>query len=303
MLGGYLRGMHIQQRTSTSDGQTAVTILSDESPGLLDRLRRALEQAGIDCAIQPAGSPVRVGVAYIRSIDPELHGGSSFVQVAALGAKPALMVNTPGSVRIAEWSPLATHALRDRGVPQPRRMWCLDHDDLQRAFEVLGAPVVFEGVVTRRRAMAASPDELEPAFRDAVGAHAQRGAMAEAPLSAQVANLSVMIVDGACIPLHPRQMRSVSPLAGMRAAVVAGDAVAALGASAMAVDVTIDENDDAYVTRIDPAPHLSRLNDEAISALVGGIADRLAMAWPPVRRRPHTAARESAAFARVGHPC
>jgi hypothetical protein len=179
-------------------------------------------------------------------------------------------------------------------------MWCLDHDDLQRAFEVLGAPVIFEGVVTRQRAVASSPDELEPAFRDAVGAHARRGAMAEAPLSAQVANLSVMVIDGACIPLHTR---AVSPLAGMRAALVAGDAVAALGASAMAVDVTIDENDDAYVTRVDPAPNLGRLNDEAISALVGGIADRLAMVWPPVRRRPHTAAGSSAAFSQVGHPC
>jgi|1186.fasta_scaffold30635_2 hypothetical protein len=303
MLAAYLRCMHIQPRTSTSDGQASVTILSDESPGLLERLRRALERVGIECAIQPAGAAVRIGVAYIRSIDPKLGGGSLFVQVATLGAKPALMVNTPGSVRIAEWSPLATHALRDRGVPQPRRMWCLDHDDLQRAFEVLGAPVVFEGVVTRRRAMASSRDELERAFDDAVGAHAPRGAMAEAPLRAQVANLSVMVIDGACIPLNTRRMRTVSPLAGMRAALVAGDAVAALGASAMAVDVTIDENDDAYVTRVDPAPHLGRLNDEAISALVGGIADRLAMAWPPVRRRPRNAARSSAAFSQVGHPC
>lgn len=279
-----------------------MTILSDESPGRLDRLRRALERAGIDCAIQPAGSPARVGVAYIRSIDPELGGGSSFVQIAALGAKPALTVNTPGSVRIAEWSPLATHALRDCGVPQPRRMWCLDHDDLERAFDVLGAPVIFEGIVTRQRAKASSSDELEPAFRDAVGAHARRGAMAEAPLSAQVAHLSVMVIDGACIPLHTRQTRTVSPLAAMRASLVAGDAVAALGASAMAVDVTIDGNDDAYVTRVDPAPHLARLNDEAITALVGGIADRLAVAWPPVRRR-QSAVSGSMAFSRVGHPC
>jgi hypothetical protein len=294
--------MQTQQRTSPSRGQASVTILSDEAPGRLSRLRQALECAGIQCAIQPAGSPARVGVAYIRSIDPDLGGGSSFVQIAALGAKPALMVNTPGSVRIAEWSPLATHALRDRGVPQPRRMWCLDHGDLERALEVLGAPVTFEGVVTRERATASSPEELELAFRDAVGAHAHRGAMAEVPLSAQAAHLSVMVVDGACIPLQTSQTRPVSPLAAMRAALVAGDAVAALGASAMAVDVTIDENDDAYVTRVDPAPPLSRLNDEAISALVGGIADRLAMVWPPVRRR-QSAASGALAFSQGGHPC
>ena len=104
-------------------------------------------------------------VAYIRTIDPQLSGGSSFVQIAALGAKPALMVNTPGSVRIAEWSPLATHALRDRGVPQPARTWCLDHDDLMRAFDTLGAPITFEGVVTRERAVALSREDVEPAFR------------------------------------------------------------------------------------------------------------------------------------------
>ena len=94
-----------------------------------------------------------------------------------------------------------------------------------------------------------------------------------------------MVIDGACIPLHAGRMGDLSALAGIRAARVAGDAVAALGGSAMAVDVTVDENDDAYVTRVDPAPHLGRLNDEAISALVDGIADRLAMVWPPVRRR------------------
>ena len=82
--------------------------------------------------------------------------GSSFVEIAALGAKPAFMVNTPGSVRIAEWSPLATNALRDLGVPQPSRLWCLDEDDLPRASEVLGIPIVFEGVVSKRRVVASA---------------------------------------------------------------------------------------------------------------------------------------------------
>jgi hypothetical protein len=293
--------MHTEHPEIVTRCQGCVTIVSDESPARLARLRHALARVGIESAIQPAGSSARVGVAYIRSIDPQLIGGSSFVQVAALGAKPALMVNTPGSVRIAEWSPLATHALRDRGVPQPRRRWCLDRDDLERASEALVTPITLEGVVTRQRATASSPDELDWAFRKAVGSHASRGAMAEAPLREQAAHLSVMVIDGACIPLRVGRMRTISRLASMRAALVAGDAVAALGGSAMAVDVTIDANDDAYVTRVDAAPHLARLNDEALSALVGAIAARLALVSPPLRRRPHAVGARSVAFSQVGH--
>ena len=89
------------------------------------------------------------------------------------------MVNTPGSVRIAEWSPLATHALRDRGVPQPRRMWCLDHEDLARAPRCLErqsrSRASLHGCAHWRPLL----DELERAFAEAVGPHAQRGAMAE----------------------------------------------------------------------------------------------------------------------------
>ena len=44
---------------------------------------------------------------------------------------------------------------------------------------------------------------------------------------------------------------------------VAADAVAALGGSAMAVEVVIDQWDDAYVTRVDAAPPIDRLSEEA----------------------------------------
>lgn len=293
----------MEQRKAPGRDHGCATIVSQELPGRLERLQHALEQAGIETVVQPAGSPARVSVGYIRSIDPQLGGGSAFVQVSALGAKPAFVVNTPGSVRIAEWSPLATHALRDRGVPQPRRMWCLDHEDLARATELLGTPITFEGVVTRQRAMASAPDELERAFGEAVGPHARRGAMAEAPLPQQAAHLSVMVIDRACIPLRSAQTRAVSPLAAMRATLVAGDAVAALGGSAMAVDVMIDGRDDAYVTRVDAAPHIDRLNEEAIAALVGAIATRLAAIWPPVRPRRRAVSARPAPFSQVGPPC
>lgn len=290
--------MQMEQPKTPKRAQDCATIISQESPIRLERLRQALARAGVDTILQSAGSPGRVGVGYIRSIDPQLRGGSSFVQVSALGAKPAFVVNTPGSVRIAEWSPLATHALRDRGVPQPRRMWCLDSADLARASDMLGMPIAFEGVVTRQRTVASAPEELERAFGDAVGPHAGRGAMAEAPLPEPQAQVSVMVVDGACIPLRAAQMRAVSPLASMRATLVAGDAVAALGGSAMAVDVAIAGSDEAYVTRVNAAPHVDRLNEEAVAALVGAIATRLATFWPPVR-----SPRRAAYFSQVGSPC
>ena len=301
-LARYLRCMDSQRENTRGRGYGCATIVSHEPPGRLGRLRHALEQAGVETAMQPADSHLRVGVGYIRSIDPDMGGGSSFLQVSALGARPAFMVNTPGSVRIAEWTPLVTHALRDRGVPQPRRMWCLDHDDLARASDVLGTPIIFEGVVTRKRTVAAAPDELERAFEDAVGAFAPRGAIAEAPLPEHAAHVSIMVVDGACIPLRSAEMRAVSPLAGMRAAVVAGDAVSALGGSAMAVDVAIDGNDDAYVTRVDPAPHVGSLNEEALAALVGAISARLAAAWPLVRARRRSVS-AAPPFSQVGPPC
>ena len=295
--------MHIEQRTTPSRDRSCATIVSQEPPGRLERLRQALEQTGIETVVQPAGSPGSVTVGYIRSIDPQLGGGSGFVQVSALGAKPAFMVNTPGSVRIAEWSPLAAHALRDRGVPQPRRMWCLDHDDVARACQILGTPITFEGVVARHRTVASAPAELERAFEEAVGPHADRGAMAEAPLPQQAVRLSVMVIDGACIPLRPSRTRAISPEAAWRATLVARDAVAALGGSAMAVDVAIDGSGAAFVTRVDAAPSIGRLNEEALEALVGAIAARLAAVWPPVRVQRHAASARSTPFSQVGHPC
>lgn len=295
--------MHLQQeRHAPQRGSSCVTIVSQESGERLERLRRALDRAGIETAIQHADSPLRVGVGYIRSIDPQLAGGgSSFVKVSALGAKPALMVNTPGSVRIVEWSPLVTHALRDCGVPQPRRIWCLDRDDLGRAFETLGAPLTFEGVVTRRRVVASVPGELERAFIGAVGPHARRGAIAEASVSEDAARVTIMVVDGACIPLRTAEKRSLSSLAMMRATLVAGSAVAAVGGCAMAVDVTVDASDDPYVTRVHAAPPIERLTEEAVAALVGAIATRLAAVWPPLRS--HRAANgRRAPFSAVGTP-
>jgi hypothetical protein len=296
--------MHIQQRIAAPRGQSCVTIISDEPPVHLERLCHELERNGIENVIQPPSSPARVGVAYIRNIDPRLDGGSSFAQVAALGAKPAFMVNSPASVRIAEWSPLATHALRDRGVPQPNRLWCLDEHDLARASDVFGTPITIEGVVTRRRVEAAAPDELEHAFADAVGAYPERGAMAEAPLREQSARLVVMVIDGACIPLRGMHVGSISPRAGRRVALAAGDAVTALGGSAMAVEVAVDQSDNAYVTRVDAAPPIDRLNEEAVTALVGAIATRLAAVWPSAQSRTRAAStRPIMPFTRVGYAC
>jgi hypothetical protein len=285
-------------------GENCVTIISDEPPRQLARLCSELEHRGIESVIQQAATSARrVGIGYIRNVDPSLVSGSSFVRVATLGMRPAFVVNNAGSVRIAEWAPLACHALRDSGVPQPSRLWCLDERDIKRVSEILGTPIVFEGLVTRRRFVARAPNELESAFAEAVGSHPCRGAMAEAPIPDPAAHVAIMVIDGVCIPLRGRQAHGLSPLAGKRAALAAGQAVAALGGSAMAVEVTIDQNDEASVTRVDPAPRIDRLNSEAIAALVGAIAARLAAFWPSSYPPPRAASASPTPFARVGHPC
>lgn len=267
--------MRIQTPTSARRAQHDVSIISDEPPERLGRLTRELQRAGVRSVVQPARNSPRASVAYVRTIDRRLRDESSFVQLAALGAKPVSVVNTPGSVRIAEWSPLAAHALRDRGIRQPRRVWCLDDDDLGRAIEVIGTPVVLEGVVTRRRVIAAHPAEVHGAFEMAVGNHGNRGAMAEAPLLDGTGALSLLVVDGASIEMGGRRGSSASPRACMSAVAAASDAVAALGGSAMAVELAIDRHHRAYVTRIDPAPPVERLSSEAIRALVEAIVVRL----------------------------
>ncbi len=277
--------------------ERCVTIVSDEQPEHLARLCRELERERIECAVRSATAiaPMRSRAAYVRRIDRRLGDESSFARVAALAAKPAFTVNTPGSVRIAEWSPLVVHALRDHRVPQPARLWCLDESDLGRTAEALGMPLVMEGVVTRRRVLAATTDELADAFAQAVGRHRNRGALAESPVRARTGELSVMVVDGTPILLPGRHTRGSSERGRSHAARIAVQAVAAIGGAAMAVDLVVDDEDRAYVRHLDPAPHIERLNDQAISALVAAVSRRLHELRPVVRTRPTAAATVAAA--------
>ena len=93
--------------------------------------------------------------------------------------------------------------------------------------------------------------------------------MAESPLRACSAELAVMVVDGTPILLPGRHARGSSERGRAHAARVAVQAVAAIGGAAMAVDLVVGDDDLAYVRSIDPAPRIERLNDQAISALVG----------------------------------
>lgn len=289
--------------------ESRVTIVSDERPEHLARLCGALEQHQIGYAVRSAtaSAPVRAGVAYVRRIDHRLSDESAFVRVAALAAKPAFTVNTPGSVRIAEWSPLTVHALRDHRVPQPGRLWCLDESDLLRAVEALGLPLVMEGVVTRRRVLATTTRELDKAFAEAAGHQRDRGALVESPVRARTAELTAMVVDGTSILLPGRHTRHISEHARARVASVAAQAVAAIGGAAMAVDLVVDAEDVAYVTRIDAAPRIARLNDQAISALVQAVSRRLREPRPVLRARPPAgsavAAAPRAGPAWVAHGC
>jgi hypothetical protein len=274
--------MRIQTPTFASQAQCHVSIISEEPP---ERLTHELWRAGVHGVVQPARSSLRASAAYVRTIDRRLRDESAFAHLAALGAKPAFVLNTPGSVRIAEWSPLAARALRDRGIRQPKRVWCLDDDDLDRAIEALGTPVVFEGVVTRRRVVAAHPTEVHGAFEMAVGNHANRGVMAEAPLRDATADLTVLVVDGRSFEMAGRHGSSASPRARMSAVAAASEAVAAIGGNAMAVELAIDRRDQVYVTRVVPAPPVDRLSSEAIRALAAAIAARLETASRLARAR------------------
>lgn len=252
-----------------------VTIITDEPPCDLAPLCAALEQRGIQSGVAPAWSGAQAGASYIRSIDRRLDDASGFARIAALGAHPALVVNTPACVRVAEWLPLATHALRDRDVPQPRRLWCFDHDDLAGAAETLGTHLIVEGVVSRRRLRASSHATLCEAFDHVVEGHAQRGALVEAPLRGATAELSLLIVDAERIPLPGRRDRCLPTSARRRAAQVAARAVSALGASVMTVDVAVNQMGEAQVLRVDAAPRLHRLDERALEAIVHAITRRV----------------------------
>ena len=116
-----------------------------------------------------------------------------------------------------------------------------------------------------------------------------------------------MVVDGTSILLPGRHTRRISERGRARAASVAAQAVAAIGGSAMAVDLVVDAEDVAYVTRIDPAPRIARLNDQAISALVQAVSRRLREPRPVLRARPPAgsavAAAPRAGPAWVAHGC
>lgn len=225
--------------------------------------------------MQSAGSPACDRVAYVRTIDRKLGDDSAFARVAVLAARPAYVVNAPGSVRLAEWSPLASLALREHRVPQPDRIWCLDEGDVARAAELLGMPIFVEGVVEQRRVVASTPLEFGAALDAAMGDYPERGALVEAPIPGRNGELSVMVVDGACIPLSCGSSGHLSPRSRLRAAIVARDAVHALGGSAMAVEIAVTADDEVYVTRVDPAPRLERLSKAALAALVGAIVHRV----------------------------
>ena len=267
-------------------------------PGSLAPVSAALEERGIESVVVPVWIGTQVGATYIRAIDRQFNNASAFARIAALAAYPNLVVNTPGSVRVAEWLPLATHVLRDREVPQPARLWCFDHDDIAAAAEQLGPDVVIEGTVSRTRVRASSPDAVRAAFDAVVDGHEARGALVESPIRGATAEVSILVVDGERMPLPGQADRLLPTATRRRAALVAAQAVSALGAAVMAVDVAVNQRGEAHVIRVDAAPRVDRLGERAIEAVVHAISRRAraaALAEPAFTHTRTVASRRVAA--------
>ena len=261
------------QPSETPRRSRSVTIVTDEPAGSLAPVSAALEARGIESVVVPVWIGTQVGATYIRAIDRQLNNASAFARIASVAAHPNLVVNTPGSVRVAEWLPLAT-VFRDRGVPQPARLWCFAHDDIAAAAEQFGPDVVIEGTVSHTRVRASSPDAVRAAFDAVVDGHEARGALVESPIRGATAEVSILVVDGERMPLPGQADRLLPTATRRRAALVAAQAVSALGAAVMAVDIAVNQRGEAHVIRVDAAPRVDRLGERAIEAVVHAISRR-----------------------------
>jgi hypothetical protein len=176
-------------------------------------------------------------------------------------------------------------------VPQPRRIWCLDEDDLVRASALLERSLVVESVVSRRRMPVTAGGDLRSAFALTVGGRRERGAIVEAEVERARWQLGFMVVDGTAHAMPGRSLDDLAPSGRRRAERVARAAVEAVGGSAMAVELTVTDDGAPYVLRVDAAPDLDRVGPEAREALRRAIVDRLAPAQAPpqhaLRARAH----------------
>jgi hypothetical protein len=261
-----------------------VTIASDESGAELDALTRSLERRGLRSEIVAPvalASRARGRLTYIRRLDPGLRNPAYVAQVVThLPADGS--VNTPGSVRAAEWLPLASAAFREHAVPQPRRIWCLNNHDLQRAARHLGFPVVAEGTVSHQRALAEMKSRLPDAVRSvqADRCGGERGVFLEHWPQAAAATVAVLVIAGRASGFCFGRGSDLSLVRADRVQETAVRAVEALGGNIMAAILVTDHHGNPSVRRVDAAPNLAYFGRQASELVAAAIAQRL-----PARRR------------------
>jgi hypothetical protein len=271
--------MTVRAPSATVRADCDVTFASDESDAELHALSRSLARRGLRSEIVvPAAlaSRPRGRVTYIRRLDPGLRNAAYVAEIVS-HLPPGGSVNTPGSVRAAEWLPLASAAFREHDVPQPRRIWCLNNHDLQRASRHLGFPVVAEGIVSHRRALAAMKSQLPDAVRSvAVGrGESDRGVFLEQWLEVTAATVAVLVIAGRASGMCLARGSELSADRAGRVQETAVRAVEALGGTIMAAIVVTDRDGNPYVRRVDAAPRLAYFGRDASDLVAAAIARRL----------------------------
>lgn len=255
-----------------------LTIVSDEAVPRLEPLRCALERHGLQSEVVTAARfALRGGsasITYLRRLDPALANAAYVARVVSRSVNAAGIINPPESVRTSEWLPLASDAFRKRHVPQPRRAWCLNDHDLRRAARDLGFPLIAEGLVSHKRALAASATHLAEAVRSvqATPEGEPRGVVLEQSTESVSAVAAVLVVAGRPASLRVARGSELSRIHARRVEEAATQAVAALGGQIMTAIVTCDRQGNPAVRRVDAAPDLALFGRNALAGVVGEIA-------------------------------
>jgi hypothetical protein len=256
-----------------------LTIVSDETQHRLDGLCEVLALRGLRAEIvRPAAFASRGGasVPYIRRLDPGLANPGYLARVVARLAGRAESINTPQSVRSAEWLPLTSDAFRAHDVPQPRRLWCVSSRDVKRAARDLGFPLIVEDLVSHRRAFAETQSELRAAVAavQTEPGHA-RGVLLERSSANAVATVAVLIVGGRPTGLRCTRGSDLSQARIGQIQDIAVRAVDAVGGSIMAAIVVADRRGRAVVRRVDAAPEFALFGCASTEAVARAITHRL----------------------------
>lgn len=264
----------------TAPSAVDVSIVSDEDWRDLQALLEALERRGLVSEVITGpglATTARCGVRYIRELDPTL---TNLSYVAKSLSRPGRSadVNPPRSVRLTEWAPLANHVLRRTEVPQARRVWCIEAEEVKRTAEAFGLPVVIQAVASRASVLAATSSDVESAAQTVEAGNAPYGVLVEQPLAGPCSSVDVLVVARRAAGFAFGGGNESYRVDARELERVAVRAIDALGGDIMAVAIAIDSEGDAYVREVDAKPALSRFGRHACQSVANEIAARVARA-------------------------